>query len=145
MGMRIEFWDDLDGEARSAVLSRPAVRDDESVRVAAAEIIRSVCSGGDVALRALTSRFDRAELDTIKVSEHELAAANGKLESGAIAAIDLAIANVRRFHEAQIPLPIEVETMPGVSCKRVSHAIDSVGLYVPAGTAPLPSAARSII
>jgi len=139
--MRIEFWDDLDGEARSAVLSRPAVRDDESVRVAAAEIIRSVRSGGDVALRALTSRFDRAELDTIKVSEHELAAANGKLESGAIAAIDLAIANVRRFHEAQIPLPIEVETMPGVSCKRVSHAIDSVGLYVPAGTAPLPSAA----
>ena len=59
----------------------------------------------------------------------------------AVAAIDLAIENVRRFHEAQIPIAIEVETMPGVSCKRLSHAIDSVGLYVPAGTAPLPSAA----
>jgi histidinol dehydrogenase len=141
MGMRIEFWDDLDGRARSALLSRPAVRDDESVRAAAAEIIRSVRSGGDAALRALTSRFDGAELDTIRVGEQELATATGKLESGAIAAIDLAIANVRRFHEPQIPLPIEVETMPGVSCKRLSHAIDSVGLYVPAGTAPLPSAA----
>ncbi len=139
--MRIETWDDLDDEARSASLSRPATRDDESVRVTAAEIIRSVRSGGDAAVRALTSKFDGAELDSFKVSEHELARATRELKSGAIAAIDLAIANVRRFHEPQIPLPIEVETTPGVSCKRVSHAIDSVGLYVPAGTAPLPSAA----
>ena len=48
---------------------------------------------------------------------------------------------MRRFHEAQLPQPIVVETMPGVRCERLSHPIDSVGLYVPAGTAPLPSAA----
>jgi histidinol dehydrogenase len=58
-----------------------------------------------------------------------------------IAAIDLAISNVRAFHEAQLPKSISVQTMPGVTCKRISHALDSVGLYVPAGTAPLPSAA----
>ena len=139
--MRIETWDDLDDEVRAASLLRPATRDDESVRVTAAEIIRSVRSGGDAAVRAMTSKFDGAELDNLKVSEHELAAAAGELKPRALAAIDLAIANVRRFHEPQIPLPIEVETMPGVSCRRVSHAIDSVGLYVPAGTAPLPSAA----
>ena len=57
------------------------------------------------------------------------------------AAIDLAIANVRRFHEAQLPQRLEIETMPGVLCERLSHPLDSVGLYVPAGTAPLPSAA----
>jgi histidinol dehydrogenase len=139
--MRIETWDDLGDEVRAASLLRPATRDDESVRVTAAEIIRSVRSGGDVAVRAMTSKFDGTELDDLKVSEHELAAAAGELKPRALAAIDLAIANVRRFHEPQIPLPIEVETMPGVSCRRVSHAIDSVGLYVPAGTAPLPSAA----
>ena len=63
------------------------------------------------------------------------------LPAGAVDAIDLAIANVRRFHEAQRPEPVAVETMPGVLCERVSHPIDAVGLYVPAGTAPLPSAA----
>ena len=139
--MRIETWDDLDDEARSASLSRPATRDDESVRATAAEIIRSVRSGGDAAVRAMTRKFDGTELDHLKVSEDELAAAARKLTPRAVAAIDLAIENVRRFHEAQIPIAIEVETMPGVSCKRLSHAIDSVGLYVPAGTAPLPSAA----
>ena len=139
--MRIETWDDLDDEARSASLSRPAMRDDESIRVTAAEIIRSVRSGGDAAVRAMTKKFDGTELGHLKVSEDELAAAARQLKPRAVAAIDLAIENVRRFHEAQIPIAIEVETMPGVSCKRLSHAIDSVGLYVPAGTAPLPSAA----
>ncbi|MDH3275022.1 MAG: histidinol dehydrogenase [Gammaproteobacteria bacterium] len=139
--MRIETWDDLDDAARSAALSRPAIRDDESVRVTAAEIIRSVRSGGDAAIRAVTSKFDGTELDHFKVSESELSAAARELKPRAVAAIDLAIENVGRFHEAQMPIAIEVETMPGVSCKRLSHAIDSVGLYVPAGTAPLPSAA----
>jgi len=139
--MRIESWDGLGDEARSELLSRPAVRDDESVRLAAAEIIRSVRGAGDAAVRALTSKLDGADLDSFKVSDQEIEVAARDLTPDALAAIDIAIANVRRFHEPQLPQSIEVETMPGVSCKRVSHAIDSVGLYVPAGTAPLPSAA----
>ncbi len=139
--MRIEFWHELDGAARSALLTRPAVRDDESVRSSVAEIIQSVRNGGDAAIRALTSKFDGAQLGSFRVSEDELTVAEKKLEPRTLAAIDLAITNVRRFHEPQIPASIDIETMPGVRCKRVSHAIDSVGLYVPAGTAPLPSAA----
>jgi len=141
MGLRIVSWDELDDAARSALLTRPAVRDDEPVRSSVAEIIEAVRNGGDAAIRTLTSKFDGVEPDSLRVGEDELAAAAEKLEPNSLAAIDLAIANVRRFHEPQIPRSIEVETMPGVSCKRVSHAIDSVGLYVPAGTAPLPSAA----
>jgi len=139
--MRIVSWDDLDDAARSALLTRPAIRDDESVRSSVAEIIETVRNDGDAAIRTLTSRFDGAELGSLRVSEDELAAAAEKLDPSSLAAIDLAIANVRRFHEPQVPRSIKVETTPGVSCKRVSHAIDSVGLYVPAGTAPLPSAA----
>ena len=141
MGLRIKVWDELDSAARSAVFTRPAVRDDESIRSAVAEIVQTVRSGGDAAVRALTRKFDGAEVDSLRVSEDELTAAVEKLEPRALDAIDLAIANVRRFHEPQFPSSIKVETMPGVSCKRVSHAIDSVGLYVPAGTAPLPSTA----
>jgi len=139
--MRIVSWDELDDAARSALLTRPAVRNDESVRSSVAEIIEMVRTDGDAAIRTLTSRFDGVELGSLRVGENELAAAAEKLDQSSLAAIDLAIANVRRFHEPQVPKAIEVETMPGVSCKRVSHAVDSVGLYVPAGTAPLPSAA----
>ena len=95
--MRIETWDDLDDAARSASLLRPATRDDETVRVTAAEIIRSVRSGGDAAVRAMTRKFDGTELENLKVSENELAAAARDLKPRAVAAIDLAIENVRRF------------------------------------------------
>jgi histidinol dehydrogenase len=81
------------------------------------------------------------DLEDLRVSSEEAAAAFASLEPAAIEAIDVAIRNVKRFHEAQMPADVVVETMPGVRCERVSRAIDAVGLYVPAGTAPLPSAA----
>ena len=56
-------------------------------------------------------------------------------------ALDRAIANVRRFHEAQTAEPLRVETSPGVICERHFRPIEAVGLYVPAGVAPLPSTA----
>jgi histidinol dehydrogenase len=115
--------------------------DDESVRTATADIIAEVRQRGDEALRELTKRYDGADLENLQVSDAEIAAAVARLSEGQIAAIDLAIDNVRRFHEEQRPRDTKVETMPGVVCERVSHALDSVGLYVPAGTAPLPSAA----
>jgi len=55
--------------------------------------------------------------------------------------MDRAIANVRHFHAAQVPQPLRVETAPGVTCERFSVPIRAVGLYVPAGVAPLPSTA----
>jgi phosphoribosyl-ATP pyrophosphohydrolase/phosphoribosyl-AMP cyclohydrolase/histidinol dehydrogenase len=56
-------------------------------------------------------------------------------------AIDKAYDNVRKFHEAQITPPIMVETVPGVICERFTRPIARVGLYVPGGTAILPSSA----
>ncbi|MDH3532236.1 MAG: histidinol dehydrogenase [Gammaproteobacteria bacterium] len=141
MSFRTFVWSDLDGVAQRALLERPAVRHDVGIRGAVAEIVTAVRSNGDAALRELTARFDRVEADTLRVSADELEAAADSLDQAAIAAIDLAIANVRCFHEQQLPQPISVETMPGVRCERISQPIDSVGLYVPAGSAPLPSAA----
>jgi len=134
-------WSELNEAQRNALLQRPAVAQDSGIRELVAEIIAQVRSRGDAALRELTRKYDRADLKDFKVSAEEVAAAAGQLSDQQLAAIDLAIRNVGRFHEQQHPSPILVETMPGVSCERVSHAIDAVGLYVPAGTAPLPSAA----
>lgn len=56
-------------------------------------------------------------------------------------AFDVAYANIKAFHEAQRGPDVSVETMPGVTCRRVTRPINAVGLYVPGGTAVLPSSA----
>ena len=134
-------WNTLDEAARRAFLRRPAVDDDAEIREAVLEIVADVKQGGDRALRDLTARLDGVEMAEFRVSKAEIDDANASLSAQAIDAIELAIANVRRFHDAQRPADVAVETMAGVRCERVSRAIDAVGLYVPAGTAPLPSAA----
>jgi histidinol dehydrogenase len=139
--MQVTDWSILDVAARAELLRRPAVSDDGSIRPDVMAIIERVRTGGDTVLRELTSQLDRADLEDLRVSEEEIEAAATQLTSEQVAAIDLAIANVRRFHEVQYPSDSVIETMPGVSCERVSRAIRAVGLYVPAGTAPLPSAA----
>jgi histidinol dehydrogenase len=141
MALRRAHWNTLDDAAQRSLLRRPAVDDDATIREGVTAIVADVKARGDAALQALTARLDGVELADTRVSEAEIAAAHASLSRQALDAIDLAIANVRRFHEAQRPADVAVETMPGVHCERVSRALDAVGLYVPAGTAPLPSAA----
>ncbi len=141
MSLTILDWEAMDAEAQTVALRRPAVANDEAIYATVRKIIRRVQDDGDAALRSLTLELDGAELAGLSVSDDEIAAAEASLAPTALAAIDLAIRNVRRFHEAQLPARIEVETMPGVRCERITHPLDAVGLYVPAGTAPLPSAA----
>lgn len=141
MSLSIANWQQLTARERTSLLRRPALSDSEAVLKQTADIITDVRQRGDEALMDMARRFDGAELGELAVSEAEFDAATQALDNASIEAIDLAIDNVRRFHEAQLPQPVSVETMPGVRCQRLCHAIESVGLYVPAGTAPLPSAA----
>lgn len=134
-------WSTLSDSARRTLLQRPAIAQDGRIREATARIIADVRARGDVALAEFTRKYDGAELSVFRVGEDEIRAARRQLSDQQLVALDLAIANVRTFHEAQRPNAIKVETMPGVVCERVSHALDAVGLYVPAGTAPLPSTA----
>ena len=105
------------------------------------EIVSDVRARGDAALLEFTRRFDGVALATIEVGTAEFAAAETALNAEQRQAIDRAIDNVRRFHEPQLGAPLRVETAPGVVCERQFRPIDAVGLYVPAGVAPLPSAA----
>lgn len=139
--IQLHAWSELDSHQRRAVLRRPAVADDMGTREGAAAIVGDVRQNGDEALFRLTREYDQASPKSLRVSDEEVAQAAAMLTAEQVDAIDLAIGNVRRFHEPQFPAPIRVETMPGVTCERVAHPIEAVGLYVPAGTAPLPSAA----
>ena len=141
MTIQTHNWSALDEQQRNTMLQRPAVADDVSIRAGTAAIIDEVRRNGDAALRRLTTEYDRADIHDLRVSGEELERAEKSLTPEQLDAIDLAIDNVGKFHRAQIQADIRVETMQGVLCERVSHPIDAVGLYVPAGTAPLPSAA----
>ena len=141
MTLPILNWSSLSTEQRRQALRRPVQQDTATLHERVREIVREVRERGDSALLDFTRRFDGVALQAIEVTAAEFAAAETALNAEQRAAIDRAIANVRCFHEAQISDPLRVETVPGVVCERQFRPIDAVGLYVPAGVAPLPSAA----
>lgn len=141
MSLALLEWSNLSADERRAALRRPAQADSEALHRRVSEIIKDVRARGDRAVLEFTERFDGVKLLSLEVSAAEFAAAESALSSEQRAALERAISNVRRFHEAQLGNPLRVETSPGVVCERHFRAIDAVGLYVPAGVAPLPSAA----
>lgn len=137
----IRTWSELSADEKASVLCRPALRSDQQTKAQAADIVAAVRDRGDAALFDFAARFEKCELSSLGVTREEFAFAESSLRPAAIVAIDTAIRNVRRFHEAQVPDEVSVTVSPGVSCSRRSHPIDAVGLYVPSGSAPLPSTA----
>jgi histidinol dehydrogenase len=132
-------WDELDARGRADVLARPKPMRDAAQIAAVRTILADVRARGDIALRELTARFDRCDLADFVVADDEFIAARAEIGSDILAAMRNAIARVEAFHAAQIPSGISVETAPGVRCEQVIRPIGRVGLYVPAGSAPLPS------
>jgi histidinol dehydrogenase len=139
--MRILDWKSLSAAQRADALKRPAQRDAARVTATAQDIIERVRGEGDAALLALTEQFDAVRLRRLQVTPEEFEDAALELNAEQSAAIERAISTVHRFHAAQMPAPLRVETAPGVLCERLSVPIRAVGLYVPAGSAPLPSTA----
>ena len=139
--MRILDWKSLSAAQRADALKRPAQRDAARITATAQDIIERVRGEGDAALLALTEQFDAVRLGELQVTPQEFEDAAGELNAEQNAAIERAISTVHRFHAAQMPAPLRVETAPGVLCERLSVPVRAVGLYVPAGSAPLPSTA----
>ena len=137
--MQILDWETLDAEGRVAALERPRLGARGDIDALALSIIREVRADGDAALKRFAKRFDRVELTDLRVSQAEMDAAESALTPEQLDALKQAIANVRAFHTAQLAQPLSMEVMPGVRCERVLRPIPAVGLYVPAGSAPLPS------
>ena len=138
--MRILDWNTLSDSERRAALARPSMESRADIAAVALEVINTVRREGDAALLSYTERFDGVKLESLAVSRADFAAARKELTAEQIKALERAIDNVSRFHEAQVPKPFAMDTMPGVRCERIIRPIQAVGLYVPAGSAPLPSA-----
>lgn len=139
--MQLHHWSQLDEPARTALLRRPAQRDATALRGDVARLIAQVRADGDSTLRALTRRFDGCQLGALEVTEDEFEAAERGLPDDLRAAMAAAKSRIDTFHRAGMAQPYAIETAPGVRCERVLRPISRVGLYVPAGSAPLPSTA----
>jgi histidinol dehydrogenase len=138
--MRIFDWQTLDAAQRRAALARPEPQGRAAVNRVAQEVVSAVRQGGDSMLRTLTLRFDGVTLEALAVTADEFAQARRKLTPAQIAALERAARNVHGFHAAQLPQPLALEVEPGVRCEQIIRPLAAVGLYVPAGSAPLPSA-----
>lgn len=134
-------WGSLDAAARSLALQRPAQAASARTAGAVAAILARVRVEGDAALRDYGTRFDGVELDDFAVAPGEFAAAEAAVAPELRAAMRSAIERIEAFHAAGMARPYAVETAPGVTCERIVRPIARVGLYVPAGSAPLPSTA----
>ncbi len=139
--MRILDWNSLAPVQREQALRRPAQQHAAAAQQAARDIIDAVRRDGDAAVQALTEKFDAVRPSSLQVTAQEFSAAERSLDAVQTRAIERAIAAVRLFHAAQTSAPLRVQTAPGVVCERFSVPIHAVGLYVPAGVAPLPSTA----
>lgn len=132
-------WSTLDEPGRDRALARPRQLRDASQVAEVRSILADVRSRGDRALREFGMRFDRCKLDDFFASAVEFDRAFAAVRGDVVDAMRNAIARVAVFHAAQMPHGLDVETALGVSCGQVIRPIARVGLYVPAGTAPLPS------
>ena len=139
--MKPLFWRNLSAPQRTAVLARPAQKAQPQVAAAVNAIVTAVRRDGDAALRRLTKRFDGVTLLSLRVTEAEFGAAEKSLSRADKAALRTAYRNIRAFHAAQRPAGLRVVTQPGIVCEKISRPINRVGLYVPGGSAPLPSTA----
>ena len=134
-------WSDLSSHEQATLLERPALVAHDDIMQRAAQIIAAVRERGDTALHDFAKQIEGRDLESLKVSGAEIANAESTLQPEAKAAIETAITNISCFHEAQTPAEIDIAVSRGVRCQRQNRAIDAVGLYVPAGSAPLPSTA----
>ncbi|EEX41362.1 histidinol dehydrogenase [Vibrio furnissii] len=137
--MRTVVWQSLSETQQDSILERPAIAEGANITAAVSEVIAKVRAEGDAALLALTAKFDRVTPESIRVTQDEIDAASARLSDEMKQALEQAYTNIAKFHKAQKPQPIKVETMPGVVCEQVTRAINKVGLYIPGGSAPLPS------
>ncbi|CAG8586148.1 10431_t:CDS:2 [Acaulospora colombiana] len=129
---------DIDATQRASLLQRPIIGSDDII-ASVRPIVEDVRKRGDVALIEYTAKFDGVQLETPVISA-PFPPEFMKLDEITRHAIDQAFDNIYRFHDAQYDRStLIVETMPGVTCSRFSRPIERVGLYIPGGTAILPS------
>lgn len=136
--MKFYSYNDLSQDQIEQICLRQ-LEDDNSILERVKEIVAKVKTDGDQALLDYAKAFDKVELQQLFIGKAEIESIAATIPAEAKAAIDTAYQNIRTFHATQAHMEPKVETMEGVVCWRESRAIEKVGLYIPGGSAVLPS------
>lgn len=132
-------WQQCDEQQRRDLLTRPAMSASDRITESVSEILRRVRSEGDSALREFCARFDKTDVQDLRVTAQQIGAASARLGEEVKQAMAHAVRNIDTFHQAQKLAVVDIETQPGVRCQQLTRPIQSVGLYIPGGSAPLVS------
>jgi len=135
--MKTFVWNNLSAAEKKAALARPRFKDDTALLRDVKAIVEAVKERGDAALRDYAAKFDGGAPATFRVTPDAVAKAASSIAPDLRAAILQAKANIEKFHTAEKPHAVKVETMSGVKCELQWRAMENVGLYIPGGTAPL--------
>lgn len=132
-------WQRCSADEQRQLLTRPAISASERITAIVSDILTNVKKRGDSALRDYSAQFDKVQVKAIRVTDAEIAAASARLSDDVKQAMAIAVRNIETFHNAQKLPPVDIETQPGVRCQQLTRPIATVGLYIPGGSAPLPS------
>ncbi|MVZ60528.1 histidinol dehydrogenase [Sphingobacterium humi] len=131
-------YQDLDAQAIQALVNRNT-DPNHAIQDSVLQIIEEVKQHGDVALKSFAQKFDKVELEQLYLDAAEIEALANSISRDQMRALEIAFQNIYKFHQTQVRRERTVETMPGVSCWRELRPIEKVGLYIPGGSAVLPS------
>ncbi len=132
-------WESSGTEERINVLKRPKSSQNLELKEKVSDIITKIKNEGDKALINFARLYDGVELKQLKVTDAEIEQAFKDTPSDIIEALKTSIQNISKFHSLQKKEDLKVETMSGVVCEKKTYPIEKVGLYIPGGSAPLPS------
>lgn len=132
----MKFISNPDRSTWQTLTQRPTA-DFSSLEPIVDEVFAAVRNNGDAAIREYSQRFDAYTADELLVDAQALANAKRELPAELVDAIDVAYANIYRFHKAQKTAVVRLDTQEGVSCWQEKKPIEKVGIYIPGGTAPL--------
>ena len=139
--MQVLIYENLSQEQKREALKRPVMSVKEEIKDIVENIISEVKQRGDEALVEQALKFDKAQISSVKISNEELNEASKRVDESLKEAIKTACENIKKFHQAQLKESVRVETSKGVWCELLTRPIEKVGLYIPAGSAPLFSTA----
>ena len=135
--MQIFDWGTLSAAERIAALARPQRRQNRDVVDTVARIFADVEENGADAVKRWAIKLDKREPEALTLDAHTVDAARARIDAGDLAALEVAVENVRAFHEATKPQTQDIEPSPGVRCLKLWRPLNTCGLYAPGGSAVL--------
>jgi histidinol dehydrogenase len=136
--MRKYYLKNLSAAEEEALTKRPEIQLERVIEIVK-PVLADIRQNGLAAAVNYAQKLDGYPYDDLRVKEEEFEQAEKTLDEKIKTAIKTAAGNIETFHKKQIPDGYTIETMPGVECSREFRPVENAGLYIPGGSAVLPS------